>query len=78
MIINNILEKVDEIILGGGMAYTFAKAMGGNIGNSLVEEGKVELAKSLISAAKEKNIQLLLPVDSVNADCFNNDANVLI
>ena len=58
------------------MAYTFAKAMGGNIGNSLVEDDKVALAKSLIADAKEKGVQLLLPSDSVNADDFNNNASI--
>jgi len=75
-VITSLCDKVDTLIIGGGMAYTFAKAMGGNIGNSLVEEDKVDLAKSLIASAKEKNIQLLLPIDSVNADAFNNDANI--
>jgi phosphoglycerate kinase len=75
-VITSLFDIVDSLIVGGGMAYTFAKAMGGNIGNSLVEEDKVELAKSLISIAKEKNIQLLLPIDSVNADAFNNDATI--
>ena len=58
----HLFNKVDNLIIGGGMAYTFAKAMGGNIGNSLVEEDKVELAKSLIANAKEKGVQLLLPI----------------
>jgi phosphoglycerate kinase len=75
-VITSLFDIVDSLIVGGGMAYTFAKAMGGNIGNSLVEEDKVELAKSLIAIAKEKNIQLLLPIDSVNADAFNNDATI--
>ena len=75
-VITSLFDKVDVLIIGGGMAYTFAKAMGGNIGASLVEEDKVELAKSLIAIAKEKNIQLLLPIDSVNADAFNNDAAI--
>jgi len=75
-VITSLLNKVDNLIIGGGMAYTFAKAMGGSIGNSLVEEDKVELAKSLIVNAKEKGVQLLLPSDSVNADAFNNDATI--
>jgi phosphoglycerate kinase len=73
-VITSLFDKVDTLIVGGGMAYTFAKAMGGNIGNSLVEEEKVELAKSLIATAKRKGVQLLLPTDSVNADAFNNSA----
>ena len=73
-VITSLFNKVDSLIVGGGMAYTFAKAMGGNVGNSLVEEEKVELAKSLIATAKRKGVQLLLPTDSVNADAFNNSA----
>jgi phosphoglycerate kinase len=75
-VITSLFEKVDALIIGGGMVYTFAKAMGGNIGNSLVEEDKVELAKNLIITAKKKGVQLLLPSDSVNADAFNNDATI--
>jgi len=75
-VITSLFNKVDNLIIGGGMAYTFAKAMGGNIGNSLVEENKVELAKSLIASAKEKDVRLFLPTDSVNADAFNNNANI--
>jgi phosphoglycerate kinase len=73
-VIISLFDKVDNLIIGGGMAYTFAKAMGGNIGNSLVEDEKVALAKSLITAAKAKGVQLLLPSDSVNANEFNNNA----
>lgn len=75
-VITSLFDKVDNLIIGGGMAYTFAKAMGGNIGNSLVEDEKVELAKSLIADAKTKGVQLLLPSDSVNADDFNNNATI--
>jgi phosphoglycerate kinase len=75
-VITSLFDKVDALIVGGGMAYTFARAMGGNIGNSLVEKDKVELAKSLIAIAKRKGVQLLLPTDSVNADAFNNSANI--
>ena len=75
-VITSLFDKVDNLIIGGGMAYTFAKAMGGNIGNSLVENDKVALAKSLIADAKTKGVQLLLPSDSVNADGFNNNANI--
>ena len=73
-VITSLLEKVDNLIIGGGMAYTFAKAMGGNIGNSLVECDKIALAKNLITDAKAKGVQLLLPSDSVNANEFNNNA----
>ena len=75
-VITSLFDKVDNLIIGGGMAYTFAKAMGGNIGNSLVENDKVALAKSLIADAREKGVQLLLPSDSVNADDFNNNATI--
>ncbi|MEM9897451.1 MAG: phosphoglycerate kinase [Bacteroidota bacterium] len=75
LIIEQLLDKVDDLIIGGGMSYTFFKAMGGQIGNSLFEEEKIDLAKSLISKAKEKGVTLHLPKDSVIADAFNNEAN---
>ncbi|WP_421764616.1 phosphoglycerate kinase [Ekhidna sp.] len=75
MIIEQLLDKVDHLIIGGGMSYTFFKAMGGQIGNSLVEEDKLSLAKELISKAKEKGVDLQLPKDSIIADDFNNNAN---
>jgi len=75
LIIENLLDRVDNLIIGGGMAYTFFKAQGGNIGGSLVEEEKLELANTLIAKAKEKNVNLLLPSDSVIADKFDNEAN---
>lgn len=74
-IIENLLEKVDNLIIGGGMTYTFIKAMGGQIGNSLVEEDYIDTAKIVIQKAKEAGVELLLPVDSLNADAFDNDAN---
>ena len=74
-IINNILEKVDAIILGGGMAYTFIKAQGGEIGDSICEDDKLELAIELIQRAKENNVDLYLPTDVVAADNFSNSAN---
>ncbi|MES2628243.1 MAG: phosphoglycerate kinase [Bacteroidota bacterium] len=73
-IIENMLDKVDHLIIGGGMAYTFVKAQGGKVGASLVEEDKLELALSLIGKAKEKGVQLHLPSDTVIADKFDNDA----
>ncbi len=73
-VINNLLEKVDTLIIGGGMAYTFEKAMGGNIGKSLCEADKLDLAKELLEKAKAKGVKLLLPVDTVCAQEFNNDA----
>lgn len=74
-IINNIFKKVDAIILGGGMAYTFIKAQGGEIGNSICEDDKIDLALELIERAKENNVALHLPTDVVAADNFNNEAN---
>lgn len=73
-IIENMLDKVDHLIIGGGMAYTFVKAAGGQVGNSLVEDDKLELALSLINKAKEKGVQLHIPTDTVIADKFANDA----
>ena len=75
MIIEQLLDKVDHLIIGGGMSYTFFKAMGGQIGNSLVEQDKLDLAKDLIKKAKEKGVDLQLPKDSIVADDFNNEAN---
>lgn len=77
-LIERLLDKVDNLIIGGGMAYTFAKADGGNIGTSLVEMDKLELAKSLQQKAKEKGVKLYLPVDNVIADAFKNEANTKI
>ncbi|WDF56534.1 phosphoglycerate kinase [Mucilaginibacter sp. KACC 22063] len=74
-LIERLLEKVDNLIIGGGMAYTFAKAQGGNIGKSLLEADKQELALSLIEKAKAKGVNLLLPTDTVIADDFSNNAN---
>jgi len=76
-VITSLLDKVDNLIIGGGMAYTFVKAMGGNIGNSLVNPDKVDLAKSIINKAKTKGVNLLLPIDSVNANDFSNDSTIL-
>lgn len=72
-IILSLLEKVDKIIIGGGMAYTFIKAMGGNIGKSIVEEDKLILAQKIIEGAKEKNVELILPIDSINSLLFSNE-----
>lgn len=74
-IIENILDKVDHLIIGGGMSFTFAKAMGGQIGNSICEDDKQELALSILSNAKEKGVQIHLPKDVVAGDQFSNEAN---
>jgi phosphoglycerate kinase len=75
LIIEKLLDKVDHLIIGGGMAYTFFKALGGNIGNSLVEADKLDLAKELIQKAKAKGVELHLPIDSIIADKFDASAN---
>lgn len=77
-VIENILDKVDHIIVGGGMTFTFVKALGGTIGNSLVEDDKLQLALDVLALAKEKNTQIHLPVDAVIADNFANDANTQV
>ncbi|MFI5220373.1 MAG: phosphoglycerate kinase [Bacteroidia bacterium] len=78
LIIEQLMKKVDHLIIGGGMAYTFFKAMGGNIGSSLCEEDKLDLAKTIIEKAKLTGMQLHLPVDSVAGDKFDKDANTQI
>jgi phosphoglycerate kinase len=75
LIIENLMDIADNIIIGGGMAYTFAKAQGGNIGKSLCEDDRMPLALELIEKAKSKGVNLYLPIDSVVADNFANDAN---
>ena len=75
LIIEKLLDKVNHLIIGGGMSYTFYKAMGGNVGKSLVEEDKLDLAKDLIKKAKTKGVELHLPIDSVIADKFDANAN---
>ena len=74
-IIENILPAIDHLIIGGGMAFTFIKALGGKIGNSLVEEDKLQLALEILGKAKEQNVKVHLPVDSIIADDFNNEAD---
>lgn len=74
-IIERLLDKVDNLIIGGGMAYTFVKAQGGEVGNSLIEDDYLETAKTIIAAAKVKNVKLCIPTDTVIADDFNNEAN---
>jgi phosphoglycerate kinase len=75
MLIENLLNRVDNLIIGGGMTYTFIKARGGQIGKSLCEDDKLDLALKIIEKAKEKKVNLYLPVDSLNADKFENEAN---
>ncbi|MBW2937264.1 phosphoglycerate kinase [Aureisphaera sp. CAU 1614] len=77
-IIENILDKVDHLIIGGGMAFTFIKAQGGTIGNSLVEDDKQELALEILKKAKQKNVQVHVPTDTVIADAFANDAETKV
>ncbi|NLP45494.1 MAG: phosphoglycerate kinase [Epulopiscium sp.] len=77
-VINNLLEKVDTLIIGGGMAYTFLKAMGNDVGKSLLEEDKIEYAKEMIQKAEEKGVRFLLPIDHVVAQEFKNDTPIKI
>ena len=74
-VINNLLDKADTVIIGGGMAYTFAKAQGGSIGKSLCEPDKLDYALEMIEKAKKNGVKLLLPTDTVAADDFSNDAH---
>lgn len=74
-IIERLMSRVDNIIIGGGMTYTFVKALGGKVGNSLVEDDYLEMALSIIEKAKSKNVNLIIPVDTVIADKFDNHAN---
>jgi len=78
LIIEKLLDRVNHLVIGGGMAYTFFKAMGGSIGKSLVEEDKLNLAKELIQKAKSKGVELHLPMDSMAGDKFDADANTQI
>ena len=72
-VINNLLDKVDTLIIGGGMSYTFQKALGGSVGNSLCENDKLDLAKEMLEKAKAKGVRMLLPVDNVCGQEFSND-----
>ncbi|MFA7445464.1 MAG: phosphoglycerate kinase [Flavobacteriaceae bacterium] len=74
-VIENILDKIDHLIIGGGMTFTFVKALGGQIGNSICEDDKLDLALAILAKAKAKNVAVHLPVDMVIADAFSNDAN---
>lgn len=75
-IISQLMDKVDNLIIGGGMTYTFIKALGGKVGNSLVENDKLDLALEIIESAKKHGVTLCLPTDSVNADAFDNNATI--
>jgi phosphoglycerate kinase len=77
-IIENLLDKVDNLIIGGGMMFTFIKAMGGKIGSSMVEDDKLEMALDILEKAKKKGVKILIPVDTVIADAFSNDANTMV
>ncbi|MBS7008421.1 phosphoglycerate kinase [Anaerostipes sp.] len=77
-VINNLLDKVDTLIIGGGMAYTFMKALGEEVGDSLLEADYLDYAKEMMDKAKEKGVDLLIPVDTVVADDFSNDANTKV
>lgn len=77
-VIESLLDKVDNLIIGGGLAYTFVKALGHGVGKSLLEEDKVDLAKSFMDRAKEKGVNFLIPTDVLVADDFSNDANTSI
>ncbi len=74
-VILSLLNKVDNLIIGGGMTYTFIKALGGNVGSSLVEEDKLNIALDIIEKSKVSGVNLCLPIDSINADKFENSAN---
>jgi len=77
-VIENILDKIDHLIIGGGMGFTFIKAQGGNVGNSICEDDKMELALSILKQAEEKGVKVHLPVDVIAADAFSNDANTQV
>ena len=74
-VINNLIDKVDALLIGGGMAYTFIKAQGGEVGNSLLDEERIGLAKELMDKAAAKGVKLILPVDNVIGDAFDNDCH---
>lgn len=77
-VIENILDKVDHLIIGGGMTFTFIKAQGGKIGNSICEDDKMDLALEILEKAKAKNVQIHLPVDVIAANAFSNDAETQV
>ncbi len=75
-VISNLMGKVDNLIIGGGMMFTFIKAMGGKVGNSLVEEELLDISRNIVEEAKMKGINIYLPIDAIIADAFSNDANI--
>ena len=75
LIIDKLMDKIDNLIIGGGMAYTFIKAQGGKIGSSLVEEDKLDIALKIINDAKAKGVNVFIPVDTIAASAFSNEAN---
>lgn len=77
-VIENILDKIDHMIIGGGMTFTFVKALGGKIGNSICEDDKLELALEILEQAKQKGVTIHIPVDVIAADAFDNNANTQI
>ena len=77
-VLNNLLDKVDTLLIGGAMMFTFVKAQGGKVGKSLCEDDKLDVAKEILAKAEEKNVKLLLPVDVVAADDMNENANAVI
>lgn len=77
-VIENILDKVDHLIIGGGMTFTFVKAQGGSVGDSICEDDKMELALEILKQAKAKNVEVHIPVDVIAADDFSNDANTQV
>ena len=77
-VIENLMEKVDTLIIGGAMAYTFLKAIGKNIGNSLCEDEKIELAKDILEKAKQKNVKLLLPIDNIEAKSSDDEVTKIV
>lgn len=75
-VIENLLDKVDTILIGGGMSYTFVKAIGGEVGQSLVDKQRIEVASQILDKAKEKNVRIVLPIDNYGADQFSNNAKM--
>lgn len=78
LLIEQLMQKTDNLLIGGGMAYTFAKALGGSVGNSLVEEEKISVARNILETAKKKGVTIVLPKDSVIADAFSETANTKV